>query len=81
MIFREKSDDKRECTEAFREKNSITSYKDDLRKMSRYLNRQKSKEIALNKSPMMKIFMIIGYFIPKFYEESLFITNRIHKNM
>ena len=81
MIFGYKSDDKRECTEAFREKNSITSYKDDLRKMSRYLNRQKSKEIALNKSPMMKIFMIIGYFIPKFYEKTFFFTNQSLENM
>ena len=73
MIFREKSDDKSDCTVSFREKNFITSYKDDLRKMSRIFNHQKSMKMASSKARLMKFFMSIYYFIPKNCEKSFFL--------
>ena len=81
MIFGYKSDGKRECRRVFRREKSITSYKDDLRKMSRIFNHQKSNEMASSKAPLLNFFIAIGYFIPKFYEKTFFLTGRIQKNM
>ena len=81
MIFRCEIDDKRECTIAFREKNSSADFKDLLLAAPHVFNYKKSKEMASSKFPLLNFFMAIGHFTPKFYEETFFFTNRNLKNM